>query len=913
MAFVYEVERPSIFHINKDASNIGTGKYLPLSSYKFEKPNAVPFGTSEKRDYPFILNQFPGPGSYISKEDNINLNPKLTKKKESKNITEKRNGNKNGQLIKNKIRIIKKNNPVNEGFLNKENLGFSTKVERFRLKNQVNTPGPGTYDDKDILLAKSIEEKCTNKKEIIYKINNDRHNIFYVNRNNNQFPWNSDVIIKKSKSKNKKIDIYDKRLNKNETIIIENNAKINKKTNTINKYNKKSGKNKNYKYEADENKLNLTDTNINTNENYRDNVSSNGSRNNNNSINNNNLKKNKTTINFYLPDTGVGIDYPKLSKKEIKQKLEKEMNLQKLQNDIKYRISSIPSKFSAGYEIEKKSGKVVRKPIRTNFKIFSGEKDDAVGPGSYEINLPGIWGKIGTCWSKYLCEKEPLKNRPKSGNDLNEKNLINDNKLDKHFRKIVNKRITNKKSEKNKNIPIINFFKSYSKQQIIFKDPTAHNIDIFIEGMKKNKLPSFIPVNNVPGPGYYYDEEKNNKNIRNNRNSFSYIKKINHFHEYTSKNNLNEKWGLGPGTYFNDILNLDNNLNKDKSKKGLYIQKNRSAPFLTKEKRFTYDKPINYNNFKNSNKINNLNNFVPNNISVESSQTSNSTHKFGNSKKNDIENELINSEQIKVKKNIKMHPQSMSGTFYRKDMRFRENYQEENMKKEIPGPGSYIDPYTRTGKSNSVKIDDKYMDIRSCRIIIGKNRMNKFNKNRKKEKDKISWIGDNKEIRPSVGTYEPDKTFTIEYDINKNKKYGNNAFNSTQFSGRNGFFLFQKNLPNGPGCYYKDKSVEFKQIDAAFNSTEDRFYKGGKNNTREIYKIPKRSLSVIAKKLKNDKENNNNEICFELKEKNIREKQLDSLGTLNNSNTPDIVGPGTYNYLPEVYPWIKQSYNVKFI
>ena len=239
MAFVYEVERPSIFHINKDASNIGPGKYLPLSSYKFEKPNAVPFGVSEKRDYPFILNQFPGPGSYISKEDNINLNPKLTKKKESKNITEKRNGNKNGQLIKNKIRIIKKNNPVNEGFLNKENLGFSTKVERFRLKNQVNTPGPGTYDDKDILLAKSIEEKCTNKKEIIYKINNDRHNIFYVNRNNNQFPWNSDVIIKKSKSKNKKIDIYDKRLNKNETIIIENNAKINKKTNTINKYNKK--------------------------------------------------------------------------------------------------------------------------------------------------------------------------------------------------------------------------------------------------------------------------------------------------------------------------------------------------------------------------------------------------------------------------------------------------------------------------------------------------------------------------------------------------------------------------------------------------------------------------------------------------------------------------------------------------
>ena len=51
------------------------------------------------------------------------------------------------------------------------------------------------------------------------------------------------------------------------------------------------------------------------------------------------------------------------------------------------------------------------------------------------------------------------------------------------------------------------------------------------------------------------------------------------------------------------------------------------------------------------------------------------------------------------------------------------------MKKEIPGPGSYINPYTNTGKSNSVKIDDRYLDICSCRIIIEKNRLNKFNKN----------------------------------------------------------------------------------------------------------------------------------------------------------------------------------------
>ena len=26
-----------------------------------------------------------------------------------------------------------------------------------------------------------------------------------------------------------------------------------------------------------------------------------------------------------------------------------------------------------------------------------------------------------------------------------------------------------------------------------------------------------------------------------------------------------------------------------------------------------------------------------------------------------------------------------------------------------------------------------------------------------------------------------------------------------------------------------------------------------------------------------------------------------------------IVGPGSYNFLPEVYPWVKQSYNSKFM
>ena len=890
MAFVYEVERPILFHDNKATSEIGPGQYLPLSSYKFEKPNSVPFGISAKRNYPFTPNKYPGPGSYntIQLKDAQNFhNSKLNKEKEPA-MNEK---NKN-KLIKNKIKIINKRNNENE---NKNNLGFSTKVERFKPEYSINTPGPGTYDNKNILLAKTIEEKCNNKKEIIYKININRHNIYSVNRNNNQFPWNSEIYnpqkeFKKNKALNRQ------KSNKNESQIIDN---INHKVNYgKNKCDKKSGKNK--EISNDDNNLNLTDTNINTNENITDKESD--------SIHNTNslisLKKSKTSMNFYLPNTGVKMEISKLSKKQIKRKLEKEMKKQKSQNDIKYRISSIPSKYSAGYELEKESGKIVRKPIITNFKIFSGEKNDSVGPGSYEINLPEIWRKTGTSWSKYLCEKDPLKKRPKSGENTYEKNIINDNELDKNFRKIIKRRINNKNNYnhfnniKDGNYPIKNIFKNYTTQQIMFKDPFAYNIIAFNEEFNKNKFPSFIFINNVPGPGYYYDEDKKINNIRNNKNSFSFIKKINQHHEIF-KDNLE---GLGPGTYFNDILNLDNS-NQNIKKKKLLKQKNNSAPFLCQSKRFAYDSSL-YNNGNNNN--NNSNN-------IDNNQTYDKINQAHELQKDDNGRDMINNNQIPKNRKIKF-PRSMAGTFYRKDMRFRENYQEENMKKGIPGPGSYINPYTRIGKSNSVKLDDKYMDIRSCRIIIEKNRVNKFNKKKQNKNNLVSWLGETKEIKPGVGSYEPDKTLTIKYDINKNKKYGNNAFNSSQISNRSELFLFQKNISNGPGSYYKDNPVEYKQIKAAFNSTSNRFYKGGKNYIKD--NNLKRSLSVMVNKLKDnyyEEGNKSNEIIIGLKDKIIKEKQNVNQNIINNSNTPNVVGPGTYDFLLEVYPWVKQSYNVKFI
>lgn len=916
MAFVYEVERPPLFDPKKATAEIGPGQYLPLTLYKFEKPSAAPFGASAKRGALFKLNQFPGPGAYNPKEDqNISYQRKS-------NIYDDSYNNKKSNKKKGKDKIIKKKINVIEKYQNKNNFGFFTKVERFNETNKLNTPGPGTYDDKNILLAKSIEEKCYNNKEIIYNINKGRHNVYSVNRFDRQFPWNSEVISfnnKKNKTKkNKSVDI-NKKINyfKN----IENNANSSitisklEKNNTM-KSDSSNNMNTNINIflvnnnlEEKHNKKGVKNKNIIVQNNYNFKFNSEGSQNNNklNKSNENKnklktfkkistLKKSKTSSDFFSQE--------KTTKKELKQKLN---------NEMKYRISSIPSKFSQGYEIEQTSGKVIRRPIKTYFKIFSGDKNDAVGPGSYELNLAQDWRKTGTSWSKYLVKKDSMKLRPKSGlsYSVENKDIINYNRLDKDFKKImktnhnVNKnQNTNKKL--NTNSPSL--YKFYSTQHIFFH-PNSFNIKLINDNILKDKLPDFIPVNNVPGPGYYYDEEKLNQNNKRGKNDFSKLKSA-HLYDEEVQYEIEDEGNLGPGTYFNDILNLN-------KKNLLSGKKTKSVPFLCTSKRFPYDTPskeaqLNKEDYQYIQKE--FKKIGPNNeLSNESSNTSNSTHKFGFSYKDKFYNNNDNVSMSKTYTSKMNKFKSMNGTFYRRDMRFKENILEENRKKEIPGPGSYINPYSSTGKTNTVKVDGRYMDIRSCRVLIEKNSANKFYKNKKINKNIMSWLGDSGLSSPGgaepppVGTYDPEKTLTILYDINKNKKYGNSHFNSTQFSDRNGFYLFQKNAPNGPGCYYHDKTIDKKQNSAAFNSTADRFFLGGKNNTRNMHEMPKKMMDISFKK------NKEGESSLGLTEKVVKDKNNEyQKSILSNNNTPNIVGPGSYHFLPEVYPWVKQSYNTKF-
>ena len=929
MAFVYEVERPPIFEAKKATSEIGPGQYLPLTLYKFEKPNPVPFLASSNRGELFKSNKFPGPGAYNS-EDNQNIWNKTNQNRNS-NAYNKKNLNKNKSFQEGK-KIIKKIYEIGKP-PNKGNNCFFTKVERFKERNnKEDVPGPGTYGDKNILLAKSIEEKCYQKKDLIYKINNERLKVYSVNKLDRQFPWNSEIVgFKKNKvkgsKKNKSLDAkkkfkyfkFLKQDNSNSITISKLTKEKVIKRDNINKENKIKDKQKNDNLSnfnnGIEKKLESSNSKINSEGQSQINVKSNDS----NKLpiykKISTLKKSKTSINFFDKENKINKNLKKLSKKELKEKLNQELKLSHTPNELKYRISSIPSKFCVGYEIEKESGKIVRRPMKTYFKIFSGEKSDAVGPGAYDLNLGEDWRKTGTSWSKYLVKKDSLNARPTSGSthSSDSRNIMNYNKLDKMFKKIV-KNPSNRESNRKYNLNVPNLYKFYSTQHIFFH-PTTYNIKKINNDIIEDKLPIFIPVNDVPGPGYYYDEDINTKKIKTGKNDFAKLKNAHLYDEDIQIENNEDERELGPGSYFNDILNLNNNKNQKNKKDVLSGKKPKNAPFLCSAKRFSYKIPdINRHLSKKDGQI--LDVFrkiiLNNDMTWESSNTSDSSYKFRFSVGDQMFYDSDNSSMSKTynSKMNKLHKfKPLNGTFYRRDIRFREVLREENRKKEIPGPGSYINPFTNTGKTNSIKMNGKYMDIRSCRVWIEKNMNDKLTNNQKLKKN-LSFLGEwglGHGVTPGVGTYEPEKTFTILYDVNRHKKYGSSHFNSTQFSDRNGLYLFQKNAPNGPGSYYQDKIIEKKQNLAAFNSTADRFLRGGKNNTKNLYEVPKKMIDVSMKR------NKDGESEVGLTEKTFKETGIEQKSIINNSSTPNIIGPGSYNFLPDVYPWVKQSYNTKFM
>ena len=820
MAFVFETERSNLYSSKEKNQSLGPGQYLPLTEFKFQNPELVPFGVSTNRQFPEKPNSVPGPGTYyhdldkekqekilknsvknfISKEEEIKLN-KLAKYEPEKGKQE---------------RILKKYRE------NYEILGFNSKVKRFGNKKRLNTPGPGAYSDrKDYKLAKISEQKCLENKEVIYKTNNNRNNKFGVNKN----------------------EVYYLNYNKN----LVNNDKEKDKDNNKKEKNKLKNKSK--------------------------------------------IKNNFNT------------------KKEIKKRLEKEQKDYK--KDVKYRISSIPSKNNKGYIVEPDTGKLARKANPEAFKIFSGDKDDAVGPGSYELIFPEDWKKTGTSWSKYKWEKDPKKIRPKSSYNVNSINCQIGN-----YRK-DDKKNTSEESTKI-NSELSNYYKSYTTKQLNYKDPTAHNIDTITEFLKKKKLPSFIPMNRNPGPGFYYDDDL-----------MSSIKKA-----VTPP--LVPKEPYNPDDeILNEIFNSNNHEKEKKiildfkkeqaenfKKKMLDKLKQTNVPFLSRSERFNlepYTRPKSSVPkkdilLKNSN-LNLMKGIrIQNNLNTNSNNLYNFGFNYRTSESGTISHEISNyssTNNSSINNNINNifynRPQSMSGTFYRKDIRFRERVIEENSKKWIPGPGTYINHFTGTGKSNSIKMNGRYMDIRTCKKYMEKARPKTaslydegINKN--------NYINIDK--NPPVGYYDPDRIYTVKQNVLNKLKQGNRTFNSTLLSDRNAIYQFQKNAPNGPGTYFQNGKNNISQNYNGFNTTTLRFEKGGKNNTKEaLEKIcdNKIELNAVIGSVNDKGEENKNEMIITKKGfsgskyKNLKKRKKRD------------IGPGTYEYGLERYPWIKPSFNTKYL
>ena len=208
MAFVFETERSKLFTQNKTTQDIGPGQYLPLTEFKFQNPEIVPFGVSTFRKFPEKPTPYPGPGSYYHDVDK-EKNEKILKNTLNNYIAKEDEIN----ISKKGIATFEPERGEQERAIkrckdNYEILGFNSKVKRFTNKKRINTPGPGSYtDQKNYRIAKKFEQKCLEKKDIIIKTNKNRNNKFDVDKNQVYYlNYNKNIINNKDNNniKNKK-------------------------------------------------------------------------------------------------------------------------------------------------------------------------------------------------------------------------------------------------------------------------------------------------------------------------------------------------------------------------------------------------------------------------------------------------------------------------------------------------------------------------------------------------------------------------------------------------------------------------------------------------------------------------------------------------------------------------------------
>lgn len=480
-----------------------------------------------------------------------------------------------------------------------------------------------------------------------------------------------------------------------------------------------------------------------------------------------------------------------------------------LKNDNLNNNISIPYRENCfGFEVSS-NGKVISCTDPLQYRKYKGNSYDSVGPGQY--NIDSNWIKEETAKGKGK-EKKPKSrlNESKQSKEMKYfQNKSNDNMSSSCINinsKTINQSAINtnsknqKTSENNKNN------KNTNQKMKIIKTINAYRQEIFgnISQSQSNQTDLYKTLNkrifdDTPGPGYYFDQKNFGFKMKSTKEEFQSFGSS----SLRFKGRFDENSNIGPGCYFNEEKEFENNKNNE------YIKKYKN-----------YHK--NYNN----------------SIDKASSSTIQSIIK----EKNSINNPGPGAYSIN-REILKESNPNIKGIFGSSEKRFIE--------KEL---NDLPIAYNENSKNEWIKFNNENKDNRSIKPITSLSQLEQ----KKEISNKI--INENKEEVPSVGTYNPDKIFSIDYKISKQSR-------QTPFSSLSKRFNEHKQSDIGPGYYYRNMSM---------------------------------SKEILSQNQKN--------APFLSNQKRINEEGSQEKGKVKESN----VGPGYYN-LNSYFDWNKKSYNVQFI
>jgi len=473
-------------------------------------------------------------------------------------------------------------------------------------------------------------------------------------------------------------------------------------------------------------------------------------------------------------------------------------------------IPTIPGKKQIfGFDINE-NGDLIQKQDPDMYKIFTGEKGDTVGPGSYDIERPNNWLKTGTEWSKFRVTRDS--NLKKNENEKNNGFSMTTTRYSENFGK-TNFNSGNKIKNNNRNIDLS------SKTMYHNKSDNNLNKNYQIKGNKNILNCRIIKVKetnkkkvqtndlfeniglNYPGPGYYFNQKTFSgikmKQIPEYRQFFG--SKLERFSKIKSTSSL------GPGSYFNNNNNKNsNNINDISLKEKLSRTMDSFAPFNLRSDRFSKSQDEKNKNFPGPGQYEIKGTFNENNKKLNKTMI-----KFGSSEK-----------------------------------RFS-NKGSSKWQNETPGPGSYINQNTNSKIGKITKFSNINNIYRINKFIPNYNHI-EFKKNINKN--------NRSESVPPVGLYRPEMIYSIDYR-NRKKILDNKNIDGVAFDSgveRKSLKKSQTGINIGPGYYFKEKFIRNVQNFPPFNQSskknDDSYWNlsnsPGDYNIDSYYDWNKRSFNV---------------------------------------------------------------------